>query len=58
MLKIDSQNQRVKGRFYVMLHPTLLESLGKRIKRFGRVSYKKDQVASVYIQQAEVLDSE
>ena len=58
MLTIDGQNQRVKGRFYVMLHPTLLESLGQRIKLFGRVSYKKDQVAAVYIQQAEVLDSE
>lgn len=57
-LSISGQKQRLKGKFHTMLHPTLLESLGKRIRVFGRLSYKNDQIISVQIQQAEVLDTD
>lgn len=57
-LSVAGQKDRIKGTFHVMLHPTLLESLGKRITLFGKVSYKRNQIVSVLIQQAEVLDTE
>jgi len=58
LLSISGQKQRVKGSFHTMLHPTLLESLGKRIRLFGRLNYKSDSMVSVQIQQAEVFDTE
>jgi len=57
-LSIQGQKDRVKGSFHMMLHPTLLESLGKRTRLFGSLRYKNDSIVSVQIQQAEVFDSE
>ncbi|MEX1027389.1 MAG: hypothetical protein WD049_05190 [Candidatus Paceibacterota bacterium] len=57
-LSIRGQKQRVRGNFHTMLHPTLLESLGKRIRLFGSLSYKRDSMVSIQIQQAEVFDTE
>lgn len=57
-LSVDGQQQRVKGSFHLMLHPTLLEALGKRVQLFGKVSYSHDRMTNVSIQQAEIVDTE
>lgn len=57
-LTVAGQKQRIKGNFHTMLHPTLLDSLGKRIRLFGNLSHKNDSMVSIQIQQAEVFDTE
>ncbi|TWT74058.1 hypothetical protein [Allorhodopirellula solitaria] len=57
-LSVSTQKDRVKGTFPMMLHPTILESLGREIEVYGRVSFKNGRPESISIQQADILDSE
>lgn len=57
-LSLDNQRDRIKGTFSIMLHPTMLESLGHQIEVFGNVSFRNGQPQSISIQQANILDSE
>lgn len=57
-LTLTNQRQRVKGTFHLMLHPTLLDALGKRVRLFGTVNYSGRRPASILIQSAEILDAD
>ena len=56
LLTLPEQKERVKGTFPVMLHPTLLESLGQNVTLFGKVSFRSNRPHSVAIQQAKIID--
>lgn len=57
-LTLENQRDRIKGTFSIMLHPTMLESLGRHIEVFGSISFRNGQPQSISIQQANILDSE
>lgn len=57
-LSLATQKDRVKGTFPMMLHPTVLVSLGHEMEVYGKVSYKNGRPDSISIQQADILDSE
>jgi hypothetical protein len=57
-LSLKDRRDRIKGTFPIMLHPTLLESLGREIEVFGSVSFRNDHPQSISIQQAKILISD
>lgn len=57
-LTLKNQRDRIKGTFSIMLHPTMLESLGHQIEVFGSISFRSGLPQSISIQQANILDSE
>lgn len=57
LLTRSGAKRRVKGTFSPMLHPTLLQSLGKRVRLQGMVS-QRGSTQTIQIVDVEILDSE
>lgn len=57
-LSVEGRQQRVHGTFAIMFLPSLLESLGRRVKLQGYVEWKRNRPASIQVIDAEVLGDE
>jgi hypothetical protein len=57
-LSLEGQRRRVIGHFSIMFLPFLLESLGRRVRLYGKVEWQKNHPYSIQIVTAEVLSDE
>ena len=57
-LSIDGRRRRVIGHFALMFLPSLMESLGRRVRLQGYVQWRRSMPASIQVVNAELLGDE
>jgi hypothetical protein len=57
-LSMEGRRQRVIGHFTMLILPTLIESLGRRVRLQGLVTWRRTAPVSIQVMSADVLDDQ